>query len=197
MGADQASKLSHLVLTLLAKFETFLKTKKLKMPQPRGKGITANRTTDAEMITSAQVKKKAERRKIAEPNAQSRVDNLFTKSWYQQDVCEVKNTEEMPHAKFGDAETAPFRNTQLRDESYNEASSRTGSCLLRYHIMMPNNEASSAQSYGDHNQDYEIRKIRIERPFEQNFTGTERISRDFTRESGHKNQGSFHQFSSL
>ena len=70
------------------------------MPQPRGKRITANPTTDAEMITdlrlsqwkSAQVKKKAERRKIAEPNAQSRVDNLLTKSCYQQDVGEGKNT---------------------------------------------------------------------------------------------------------
>ena len=49
--ADQASKLSHLVLLLLAKFETFLQTKKMKITQPRAKCITPNPTTDAEMIT--------------------------------------------------------------------------------------------------------------------------------------------------
>ena len=202
--ADQASKLSHLVLILLAKFEVYLQTKKLKMPQPRGKRITANPTTDAEMITdlrlsqwkSAQVKKKAERRKIAEPNTQSRDDNLNTKSWYQQNVGEVKSTEELSHAKFGDAKT-PFRNAQLRHELYNQADSRTGRSLLRNNIMMPNNEAWSARSYGDHNQDYEMRKMRIERPAERNFSGTERIRPDFTRESRHNNQGSFNQSSLL
>ena len=96
---DQAWKLSHLVLVLLAKFESFLQTKILKMPQPRGKRITANPTTDAEMITDLRIQQwksaqvmKAERRKIAEPNSQSRVDYLIIKTWQQQDVGNGKNT---------------------------------------------------------------------------------------------------------
>ena len=86
--ADQASKLSHLVLLLLAKFETALQTKKMKLPQPRANRVTPNVTTDAEMITdlrlslrkNSQEKKRVEGEKFAGPIDQKRVDNLFTES---------------------------------------------------------------------------------------------------------------------
>ena len=168
----------------MTKFETALQTKKMKLPQPRAKRVTPNPTTDAEMITdlrlsqwkNSQEKKRVEREKIAGPTDQPGVNNLLTKSWSQQEVDEVKNTDELPHYKFGGANserTAPFRFTQLRDESYNEAMLRTGRGSLRDYTMMPTNEACSARSYRDHNQDFEMRKMRIERPVEQHSNRTD------------------------
>ena len=81
----------------------------MKLPQPREKHVTPNTTTDAEMITdlrlsqrkNSQEKYTVEREKIAGPTDQPGVNNLRTKSGSQQEVDEVKNTDELSHYVCG------------------------------------------------------------------------------------------------
>ena len=159
--------------------------KKMKIPRPRTKSIIPNPTTNAVMITdlrltrwkSSHEKKRVEREKTAIPIPQTTVTNLFIKSWSRQKTGQVKSTEEMSHSKNGGEKShriAPFRTIRPRDKTYNKSILRTEWFSLRDYNMMLSNEACSARTYGERNQNMEMGKMRI---------GTERKIRDLTRES--------------
>ena len=66
---------------------------------------------------------------------------------------------------------------------------------LPHYKFVEVNAHRRARSYRDHNYEFEMRRMRVERPVERHSTGTDRNTRDFTRESGYRDQRSLNQFS--